>query len=65
MTAHELCYRILNLPWEEAERVCGEAGYRFRVCGVDGAPRITTRDFRLDRISAFLENGLVVRAHQG
>lgn len=61
----ELCCQLLGLTTQEAEEAVESAGYRFRLCGVDGVPKVVTRDYRTDRISVHIEKDRVIRANRG
>lgn len=50
---------------EEAEAAATAAGYTVRVVSVDGEPKMTTMDYRTNRINLEIEDDVVTRAFVG
>jgi len=47
---------------EEAVRIIEDLGYEWRVASIDGVPQPTTRDYREDRVTMGIDDGVVVDA---
>ena len=47
---------------EEAVRIIEDLGYEWRVASIDGVPQPTTRDYREDRVTMDIDDGIVVGA---
>ena len=47
---------------EEAVRIIEDLGYEWRVASIDGVPQPTTRDYREDRVTMDIDDGVVVGA---
>lgn len=56
---------LSGLSEAEAEAAAAAAGYDVRVVSVDGEQRMTTMDYRTDRINLEIEDGQVTRAFVG
>lgn len=54
-----------RLPEAEAGARAEESGYSWRVGEIDGEPQAVTMDYREDRLTFTVENGLVVDAVWG
>lgn len=47
---------------EEAVRIISDLGYEWRVASIDGVPQPTTRDYREDRVTMDIDDGIVIGA---
>ncbi len=47
---------------EEAVRIIEDLGYEWRMASIDGVPQPTTRDYREDRVTMDIDDGVVVGA---
>ena len=53
------------LPQDEATQRIEEAGYVWRLGTIDGEPQAVTMDYRLDRLTLTMEDGLITDATWG
>jgi len=53
------------LPQDEATQRIEEAGYSWRLGTIDGEPQAVTMDYRIDRLTLTVDNGLVTGATWG
>jgi hypothetical protein len=53
------------LPQDEATQQVEEAGYAWRLGTIDGEPQAVTMDYRLDRLTLTVDDGLVTDATWG
>jgi len=53
------------LPQDEATQRIEEAGYVWRLGTIDGEPQAVTMDYRLDRLTLTVDDGLVTDATWG
>lgn len=53
------------LPQDEATKRIEEAGYAWRLGTIDGEPQAVTMDYRTDRLTLTVDNGLVTDATWG
>ena len=57
----DLCLKIVadGMTEADANQAAAEAGFTTRVGSIDGEPLATTRDYRIDRMTFDIENGVV------
>lgn len=62
-----LCDQIVvdAMPQADAESLAASKGYTTRIGSVDGEPRAVTMDYRLDRMTFDIENGVVTNCLVG
>ena len=53
------------LPQDEATALIEEAGYSWRLGTIDGEPQAVTMDYRIDRLTLTVDDGLVTDATWG
>lgn len=53
------------LPQDEATSMIEEAGYVWRLGTIDGEPQAVTMDYRIDRLTLTVDDGLVTDATWG
>lgn len=53
------------LPQDEATAAIEEAGYTWRLGTIDGEPQAVTMDYRIDRLTLTVDQGLVTDATWG
>lgn len=56
----DLTSDYVGLTLEEAKALAGERGLLFRIGVMDGKPSMSTADFVPGRITAIVENGIVI-----
>lgn len=49
----------------EAEDICADEGYSFRISGMDGSSFILTSDYNLKRVNVHIRDGIVSEAWRG
>ena len=53
------------LPQDEATALIEQAGYSWRLGTIDGEPQAVTMDYRIDRLTLTIDDGLVTDATWG
>ena len=53
------------LPQDEATAKIEDAGYDWRIGVIDGEPQVVTMDYRIDRLTLTVNNGLVTDSMWG
>lgn len=59
-----LVYRIINHPLEEAKKLCEEGEIELKVLS-DGEEPGKGKDFKIDRLNVFVEDGKIIKAIVG
>jgi hypothetical protein len=65
MTVTEIPFCLVGMTEEEARKRTNDEHMLFRVAERDGQRQGRTIDWRTDRITVAIENGVVSRAHIG
>jgi len=65
MTITEIPFCLIGMSEEEARKRVNDESMLFRVAERDGTRQGRTIDWRTDRVTVAVENGIVQRAHIG